>query len=440
MTQPHLILVDASGFAYRAFHVAAPVYRPKDGQPIGAVLAYMAMMWRFQGATQADPPTHGAAVFDPPGKTFRSKLDPQYKANRPAARAVELVDQLHVMRHASETLGLTPIEAPGFEADDLIATMAIRAKKAGMRVTIVSSDKDFGQMVEDGVIEIYDPLQRRRLLAADIEAKMGVQPGLVAHLQALWGDAVDNIPGVQGVGQDKAARLIRRFGNVEGVLAGAREVRWPGIRLQLLKKAVQERVRLNLKLTTLRRNIKFDVTPESLALQPVLKSHLEEILRVLGAPHYMEAIFALDPKMARAVPAQAPKEALAWWTEELAHPGQPVPQEPQCGYFRHRLVHGGPWVGVRIWREPQLDPETGQPTGLELLRCNVGGKPRDPAALWVVVATKPIKLSEYEFKGAEAEHARKWNPTHPSANPSKRIVLSEHPAPTNPRLRRKSLS
>ena len=92
------------------------------------------------------------------------------------------------------------------------AASAERAKAAGMRTTIVSSDKDFGQMVEDGCIEIYDPLKRQRLRAADIEAKMGVPPKMVPHLQALWGDAVDNIIGVDGVGRDKASRLVRRFG------------------------------------------------------------------------------------------------------------------------------------------------------------------------------------------------------------------------------------
>lgn len=435
---PHLLLLDASGFAYRAFHSANPVYRERDGQPIGACLAFMALVWRMLGTAQADPPTHGAAVFDAPGKTFRHRLAPDYKANRPQARNEELSGQMVYMRHAAETLGFRVVEAPDVEADDTIATLATRARKAGMRTTVVSSDKDFGQIVEDGWIEIYDPLQKRRMLAADIEAKMGVPPALVPHLQALWGDAVDNIIGVDGVGRDKAARLVRRWGDVEGVLANAKEVRWAPVRNQLVKKAVQDRVRLNLKLATLRRNVKLPVEPADLVLEPVMKSHLIEILRVLGAPHYMEAIFALDPQIARPVPAVTLPVSESWWLEELSHPGQAVPETPQCGYYHHRLVHGGPWVGARIWREPQIDPETGKSTGMELLRCEVAGKPRDPAALWVVIARRPIKKSEYDFRTADAAHAKKWRPDAPAAQPHRAIDLTKQPAPTNPRLKRKS--
>jgi len=430
---PHLLLLDASGFAYRAFHATNPVYRAKDGEPIGAVLGFMGMSWRLLGAAEADKPTHGAAVFDAPGKNFRHTLAPDYKANRPVARNVELSGQLQYMRHAAETLGLHPVEATGFEADDVIATLATQAKAAGMRTTIVSSDKDFGQLVEDGWIEIFDPLQKRRMLAADIEAKMGVPPAMVPHVQALWGDTVDNIIGVDGVGRDKAARLVRRWGGVEAVLASAKEVRWIPVRDQLLKKPVAERVRLNLKLTTLRRNVKLAAAPTDLVLEPIMRSHLTEIMRALGAPHYMEAIFALDPQMARVVEHVADSEG--WWREELAHPGQALPEMPQSGYFQRKLVRGGPFVPARIWREPHIDAETGQPSGMDVLRCEVGGKVRDPFAEWTRLSMTPIKKSDFEFGKADAAHAKKWRPDSPAANPGKPIDLLSQPKPTNPRRR-----
>lgn len=431
--RPHLIAVDGSGYVHRAFHVANPVFREKDGQPIGATLAFMAMLWRLVGMAQTDKPTHGVVVFDAPGKNFRHKLDPGYKSNRPAARRVELADQIPLMKHAAETLGFKVMEVPGVEADDTLATLAVRAKKAGMRTTLVSADKDLTQLIEDGWIEIYDTYQRKRLLAADAEAKMGVPPPMVPHLLALWGDAVDNIIGVDGVGRDKAARLVRRYGDVEAVLAAAKEIRWAPVRLQLLKKPVQERVRLNLKLATLRRNVKLPAEPADLGLEPIMRSHLTEILRVLGAPHHMEAIFALDPQTARTVPTQADPEA--WWREELSHPGQTAPEAPQAGYYWRRMVNGGPLVPAMIWRVPEIDPETGKATGMDVVRCDTGGKAMDPFAMWPSLSGRPIKKSEYEFMTAKAAHARTWRPDAPEANPRQPISLLSQPKPHNPRRR-----
>lgn len=263
---------------------------------------------------------------------------------------------------------------------------------------------------------------------------MGVPPKMVPHLQALWGDVADNIIGVDGVGRDKAARLVRRFGGVEAILKAYREVRWPPVRLQLGKKAVQDRVRLNLKLATLRRNVKLPVEPGDLALEPVMRAHLTEILRVLGAPHYMEAIFALDPQMVRTVPHDADPEA--WWREELAHPGQTVPEVPQAGYYWRRLVNGGPLVPARIWREKALDPETGLPTGQDTVRCDIGRRAFDPFAVWPSLASRPIKKSEYDYLTADAAHAKKWRPDAPAANPTKPIDIMSQPIPTNPRRRK----
>jgi 5'-3' exonuclease len=428
----HLLLIDASAIAYRAFHAANPVYRSSDGQPVGAVLKFMEISWRLLGAAEADKPTHGAAVFDCPGKTFRHRLDPQYKANRDPARKVELGDQFPFMRHAAETLGLHPVERKGFEADDVIATLAVRAKRLGMRVTIVSSDKDFGQLVEDGKIEIVDPLARRRMREADIRRKMGVPPHRVADLQALWGDAVDNIPGVPGVGKEKGAQLIRAFGDLEGVLARADECGWPQVRAQLKRHA--DRARLNMKLTTLRRDVILSVDPGDLGLAPVMKAHLVEILKALEASHYMEAIFALDPQMTRLVPhAKDPEE---WWREELAAKGQPVPETPQAGCYERKLVHGAPFVPARIWRIEEVDDD-GRLTGMDILRCDLGGKPKDPFAEWTRLAMRPISREDYDHAVADVAHLRKWQPDHPKANPTQKPDLSAQPVSRNPNPVRK---
>lgn len=436
MAQPHLLLIDASGIAHRAFH-SNPGYRDTDGEPIGAILGFMGITWGLLGVAQSDQPTHGAAVFDTPGPNFRHKLSPVYKANRDPARKDELSKQLLVMRSAAEVLGLHAIEAEGVEADDTIATLAVQARKAGMRVSIVSSDKDMTQLVVDGEIEIYDPLSKRRLRSADVEKKIGVPPKLVAHVQALAGDAVDNIIGVDGVGLERAAALIRRFGNVEAVLANAKECRWPGVRRELLKPAVANRVRLNLKLTTLRKNVKLDVVPDAMPLQPIFKAHLVTILKALGASHHMEAIFRLDPQASRLV-AHEPNP-WGWWQKALkGWPGGALPQDPQSGFYQTTLVRGGPLVGAAIWREPELDSE-GKPTGQDVVRCEIDGKPKDPFAEWVRLSMKPILRSEFKFKEAATAYDRAFNPTSPRANPTKPIDLAAQPVSRNPRpIRRKS--
>lgn len=430
MTQPHLLLVDASGFAHRAYHALSPVYREKDGEPIGAILGFLEIGWRLLGEVAVDQPTHAAAVFDYPGKTFRHDLDPAYKANRPPARRAELSKQMPIMHSAAEVLGMQAIEKQGFEADDIIATLAVRAMRDGMRVTIVSSDKDFGQLVVDGKIEIFDPLQKRRMREADILEKMGVIPKQVPHVQALWGDAVDNIIGVDGIGKERGAGLVRAFGGIEGVIENAKSCRWPGVRNQLVRKAVQDRIRLNFKLATLRRTVKLDADPMALVMQPVLKGHLQALLKALGASHYMEALFALDPQMVRLVPSEA--APWAWWEEELKYPGQRLPEMPQAGFYQRTLIKGGPMVPASIWREPETD-EAGKPTGMDLLRCEVGGRARDPFAEWVRLSMKPIKRSAAQYEQAMIAYDRVHRPDSPRANPTKKIDLTKQPAPRNPK-------
>lgn len=428
----HLLLIDASAFAYRSYYAFAASYRD-DGLPTWATLGFMQMVWRVLGAAEADKPTHGAAVFDAPGKNFRHKLYPAYKANRDPARALEILPQLPYMRHAAEVLGLTPVEAVGFEADDVIATLAARAARAGMRTTIVSSDKDFGQLVRDNVVEIVDPMQRRRLLEADILKKFGVEPRLVPDVQALAGDTVDGIPGIKGVGKDKASRLINRFGSVEEVLRRYNEVRWFQVRAELKHKAAD--ARLFLKLTTLRKDVPLPVKMDDLKLQPIIKSHLREMVHALGAAARMESMFALDPQLIRIVPpAEDPFE---WWREELAAPGQKVPEQPQCGFYERRLAKGCPFVAARIWREPELDPVSGEPIGQEWLRCEVGGKARDPLAEWVRLSMKPIKQSDYNFEIADCAHAKAYRPGDPKVDPTKAIDILKMPAQFPPATKKR---
>lgn len=432
----HLLLVDCSAFAYRAYYTQPAMRRESDGEPTGAVLGFMAMIWRMIGAAQADPPTMAAAVFDAPGKNFRHALFPAYKGNRDPARSLELENQLPTMRPVAEVLGLTPIELEGYEADDLIATLANSARAAGIRCTIVSSDKDFGQLVEDGWIEIVDPMQKSRdptkssrRLVADIVKKFGVPPAQVPDVQALAGDTADGIPGIPGIGLERAGALVRRFGSLEGVLANPRQVRWLTVRASLEKHA--DKARLYLQLTTLKRDVPLKISWGLLKVQPIMKSHLIQVVRAINPSARVEALFGLDLQDVRVVERVA--DPYEWWREEVMASGQRLPDMPACGYYKTKLVKDGAWVPARIWREPQLDPVMGTDTGFDLLRCEINGRPKDAMAVFPRLSMYPIKAEDFEFEKADAAHAKAYRPGDPKADPTKPINLSEQPAPRNPR-------
>lgn len=436
MTDQHLILLDASGFGFRSYYAFPARYRSSDGLPTGATLGFISMLWRTLGAAQADKPTHGAAIFDAPGGNFRHKIYPAYKANRPAARREELDAQFPYMKHAAETLGIKPVECAGFEADDVIATLATQAVAAGMRVTIVSSDKDYGQLVEDGSTEIVDPMKKCRCLAEDVRKKFGVDPKYVPHVQALAGDAVDGIPGIKGCGLERAGALIRRYKSVSGVLKHIDDIEWPQVRVALRRNG--DDAKTFLKLTTLRRDVRLGVKPEDLALEPVMKSHLVDLLKVLEASARIDEIFMLDRQLVRVVPhVESPYQ---WWEEELRASGQPIPDEPQCGFYRRRLVRGGPLVAAKIWRVPEVDPITSELTGNDLLRCEVDGKARDPNIEWSRLFSNPITRKDFGYEEADAAHAKAYRPNDPKSQPNKPINLLEHSAPRNPNFKPKRRS
>lgn len=422
----HLLLLDASGFAFRAFYAWNPVYRESDGQPVGAVLGFMSMMWRVLQEAEHDKPTHAAAVFDPQGPTWRHKLWPEYKANRDPARRVELDMQFHYMRHAAETLGLQPVELEGFEADDVIATLAARAKKLRLRTTIVSSDKDFGQMVEDGVIEIVDPMKRTRVLEKDVRKKFGVEPALVPHVQALAGDAVDGIPGISGIGIERAQALIRRFGSVKAVVKNRGEILSPKIRNSLKDEGAN--AALFLKLTTLKRNAPLGIDFDHLLIKPPVETHLRGILRALEASEKFDVLFTnVQKTMLIVEPMKG--DPLAWWKSELRSRGtEKLPEIPQCGFFVTRLHRGGPWVGARIWREVQRDLETDKPTGKEIIYCEVNGRRSDPVRWWPGLSNNVTTMEDAGFELADAAWAKRFAPDDPKANPHKPIDFTKQSA------------
>ena len=260
----HLHLIDGSGFIFRAYHALPPLTRKSDGLPIGAVSGFCNMLFKFvEDQKGSDAPTHVAVVFDHKGKTFRSDIYPEYKANRPPAPE-DLVPQFPLTRDATSAFNLACIETKGFEADDIIATLAVQARDAGARVTVISSDKDLMQLVGGG-IEMLDAMKNKRIGVEQVEEKFGVGPDRVIDVQSLAGDSVDNVPGAPGIGIKTAALLINEYGDLDTLLERAEEIKQPKRRQTLIENADQ--IRVSRELVTLRLDTPLDVSFAELEVQ-----------------------------------------------------------------------------------------------------------------------------------------------------------------------------
>jgi len=398
VTAGHLLLIDSSGFAYRAYHALSPRFR-SDGMPTHAIIGFMSLLSKMIDRADKDPYQFAAAVFDAPGPTFRHKLYPQYKAHR--IRPEDLNRQMPILREAAHVMGFEPVELVGYEADDMIATLATIGKASQMRTTIVSIDKDFCQLVEDNVVEIANPVERTRVLEADVLKKFGVEPHLVPDVQALCGDAVDNIPGVPGIGLKTASGLIRRFGSLEGLRKALNKPsEWTGrtrIRDSLRKEAPN--FGLYRKLVTLKCMAPWPGEIMSLRPQAPSEPAIRDMLRLLDAEALYESMFERGARPPRVVPAMA--DPFEWWKEELRARGQVIPPTPQCGFYERRLNRHTPPVVARIWREPERDFLTEQPTGMQILRCEVNGDRKDPYDMWGYLCAKPITIKAYESRSGK---------------------------------------
>jgi DNA polymerase-1 len=244
----HLHLIDGSAFIFRAYHALPPLTRKSDGLPVGAVSGFVNMLQRYvENNAGADAATHVAVIFDKGSHTFRNDMFDQYKANR-EAMPEELRPQIPLTRDATRAFNIACEEVEGFEADDIIATLAHQARNAGGRVTIVSSDKDLMQLVGDGV-EMLDPMKNKRIDRDGVFEKFGVFPERVVDVQALAGDSVDNVPGAPGIGIKTAALLINEFGDLESLLDRAEEIKQPKRRETLVNHRAQ--IELSKKLVQL---------------------------------------------------------------------------------------------------------------------------------------------------------------------------------------------
>ena len=215
----HLVLVDGSYYLYRAFH-AMPEFSNAKGEPTGALYGVGNMLRRLLGETRPDLV---AVVFDARGKTFRDDLYAQYKANRPSMPEA-LAAQVAPIHELVVALGLSHLEVPGVEADDVIGTLSEHAAGEGMKVTLSTGDKDMAQLVNDRVTMV-NPMDGAVLDPAGVRKKFGVLPERIVDYLTLVGDAVDNVPGVPKVGPKTAIKWLGAYGSLDALLANAHDIK-----------------------------------------------------------------------------------------------------------------------------------------------------------------------------------------------------------------------
>jgi DNA polymerase-1 len=271
----HLHLIDGSAFIFRAYHALPPLTRKSDGLPVGAVSGFCNMLNRYiEDNNGPDAPTHVAVIFDHSSHSFRNDIFDGYKANRPPAPE-DLVPQFPLTREATKAFNIACEEMEGFEADDMIATIACQARDAGGRVTIISSDKDLMQLVGDG-IEMYDAMKNKCIDREGVFEKFGVYPDRVIDVQSLAGDSVDNVPGAPGIGVKTAAALINEFGDLDELLSRAVEIKQPKRRQTLLDHA--EQIKLSRELVTLDCNTPLTFALEDLEFRAPIPGQLLDFL------------------------------------------------------------------------------------------------------------------------------------------------------------------
>ncbi len=211
--RPKLFLIDAYAYVFRAYHALPPLATAK-GVPTGATYGFITALLKI---LREHSPDYVGVVWDAPGKGFREAIDANYKANRGETPA-DLLPQFEQVRRVTDAFCIPHVEATGFEADDVIATLTRQAVESGCDVVIVSGDKDLMQLVSDRV-RLLDVMRDKVFDPAAVEEKFGVPPARVADYLSLTGDSSDNVPGVEGIGPKSAAALLLRYGSLDRVLA-----------------------------------------------------------------------------------------------------------------------------------------------------------------------------------------------------------------------------
>ena len=274
MPQKKLYLFDGSSYVYRAYY-ALPPLKTKSGFPTGAIFGFLRMLLAF---LKEKRPTHAAVVFDTPKRTFRSSIYSQYKAQRKAPPD-DLKRQVPVIKELVKLLGIPVLEKEGYEADDIIATIAKNFSQKGWEVVIYTPDKDMAQLLSLKGVKIVNPLTEEEITPQKVEEKFGVKPEQIPSYLALVGDKVDNIPGVEGIGPKRAREILKQYHSVEEIIENWENLP-PGVK-KYLSKTSPEELKKWLQLVELDSNVPVEVSENDLKLKKPdyekLKKRLEEL-------------------------------------------------------------------------------------------------------------------------------------------------------------------
>ncbi|OPX21182.1 MAG: DNA polymerase I [Desulfobacca sp. 4484_104] len=362
-----LYLVDISSYIYRAYH-ALPGLRNSQGLPTNAVFGVTSMLLKVLRERQ---PVYFALAFDAKGPTFRHQRYPDYKAQRPPMPD-DLVMQLPYIHQLVSALNLPALEQEGFEADDIICTLTKKARAAGLKVEIVSGDKDLWPLIEDGVT-VWDPMKDKRYDLEAIREKYGVQPEQLVEIRGLAGDASDNIPGVPGVGEKTARQLISQFHDLDNLFQHLEEINKKKLKANLIQ--YQDQARLSRELSVLDAQVPLPIPLEELKPGPWDRSALRRLFNELEFSKFAKELgaearsgnFSLvrDPEALRSAVEQiknAGQVALFCLTSDQ-HPmlaqigGLALSWQAGGGIYLPWRGHPPAWVGELLgplWSDPQI--------------------------------------------------------------------------------------
>src|SRR4030043_140561 len=270
--RPKLFLIDGSSYIYRAFHAIRHLSNSK-GLPTNATYGFIQMLLKV---LKEHRPDYLAVIFDSKAPTFRSEVYKEYKANRPAMPET-LSPQIPYIKKIIEGYRIAFLEMEGYEADDLIGTVAKRLESE-VDVVVITGDKDILQLVSDR-IQVYDTMKEKRFGVEEVLERFGVSPEQVVEVMGLSGDAVDNIPGVPGIGEKTAIQLIKRYGSIENLLAHVEEI--PQKKLKEKLKTHGDLARLSRQLATIHMEVPVSYQLKDFSLSPPDLKNLKEIFKEL---------------------------------------------------------------------------------------------------------------------------------------------------------------
>jgi DNA polymerase-1 len=269
-----LYLIDVSSLFFRAFYAIRQLNNAA-GQPTNALYGFLAAVTKI---LKEHKPEGLAFCYDRPESGFREEIYPDYKANRENPPD-DLISQFPFLPKLAEALAIPGYEQAGYEADDVIGTLAKKSKRQGIEVVIVSGDKDFGQLVEPGV-KIFDPSKDIYLDADGVRAKFGVNPDQVVDYLAIVGDASDNVPGVRGIGPKGAVKLLTEYQSLDGIYEHIDEIK--NDRLRELLKTQKDQAYMSQKLCTIHCDMEIGIEPGDLVVKPVRRELLVPLLEELN--------------------------------------------------------------------------------------------------------------------------------------------------------------